>query len=332
MRLPIFAITALAVCSLTSDAQFIGSSPSSVATVLSNTDATVLHDLLSAKRPELIFAVDDVISVQVFGIKEYAAKQRVADDGSIIFPFVGKVPVAGLTVQQLQNVLALSLRQDGIIRDPQVTVSADSRPSAIVTVSGDVAKPGVFPAFGNRTVMDYLSEAGGMDNIQSAGSNTSNSPASSVVTLIRTSLGMPVSIPLGSDPEKSPYGRIPLFPGDEIRVGKVGVIYAVGAFKNQGAYPLKNTSPTTVTQLVGLAGGIGYEAASAGARIVRTTGDSKTLLSVNVAKILKREAPDVALQPDDILFVPTNQMKAAIKGGGTGLIVSLASAYLYTTR
>jgi polysaccharide export outer membrane protein len=153
-----------------------------------------------------------------------------------------------------------------------------------------------------------------------------------VVTLIRTSLGKPVSIPLGPDPEKSPYGRIPLFPGDEIRVGKIGVIYAVGAFKTQGAYPLKSTSPTTVTQLVGLAGGIGYEAASGEAHIVRTTGDSKMLISLNVAKILKRQAPDVTLQSDDILFVPTNQMKAAIKGGGTGLIVSLASAYLYATK
>jgi protein involved in polysaccharide export with SLBB domain len=125
MRLTLFATTALAICSLSCEAQFIGNSPSLPANASSTTNDQVLQGLLTAKRSELIFEVDDLISVQVFGIKEYAVKQRVADDGSIIFPFVGKVPVAGLTVQQLQNVLASSLKQNGIVRDPQVTVISD---------------------------------------------------------------------------------------------------------------------------------------------------------------------------------------------------------------
>jgi polysaccharide export outer membrane protein len=68
------------------------------------------------------------------------------------------------------------------------------------------------------------------------------------------------------------------------------------------------------------------------AHIVRTSGSgrSRVLVPVNISQIIKGKSPDIPLTSDDILFVPTNKMKAAIKGGGSSLIVSLASAFLYT--
>ena len=306
-------------------AQFAGT-PASAA---SPEDDSLLQSLLHASRPELLFRVDDVVSAQIYGVKDYDVEQRVAGDGTIAFPLVGKVPVAGLTVQQLESRLDTLLTEGGMMRDPQVTIRAVARPSAVVTVSGDVMKPGIFPAYGELTVMDYLSEAGGLaENL--TGPGMTNSPASSVVTLLRRGLEKAVRIPLGSDPAHSPYARIPVFPGDEIRVGRVGVVYAVGAFKAQGAYPLKGASPTTVLQLVALAGGIGYEADRRDAAILRTKDQSRTVVPVNVSLILRGRIADVALQADDILFVPTNALKAAIKGGGSGVVVSLASAYVYS--
>lgn len=309
-------------------AQFLGNVPGA-SQVPPAGDEPLLQALLHATRPELLFRPDDVISVQVYGVKEYAMQQQVADDGSINFPLIGKVQISGLTVQQVEKSLAQSLAANGMVSDPQVTVTAVSRPSAIVTVSGDVAKPGTFPALGNRTLMDYLSEAEGLLENNLFGNAPINSPASSTVTLIRPSLGKPVNIPLGPDPRDSPYGIIPLFPGDEVRVGRVGVIYAVGAFKSQGSYPLKNTSPTTILQLVALAGGVGYEADQKDAHLIRTEGGRKYILDLDVAGILKGRVADVTLRADDILFVPTNQMRAALKGGGAGIIVAIAAAYIY---
>lgn len=288
----------------------------------------ILESLLHAPKPELVFRPDDILTVQVYGITQYAVQQQVDQDGSIAFPLVGKIQVAGLTIQQLESTLASSLATGGMVQDPQVTVTAVARPSAIVTVSGDVAKPGTFPAYGNGTLMDYLSEAGGL-NDSVLGNSPVNSPASSTVTLFRPSLGEPVSIPLGTGTAHSPYANIPLFAGDQIRVGTVGIIYAVGAFKSQGAYPLKNTSPTTILQLVSMAGGIGFEADRKDAHLIRAEGSRKYILDLDVAGILKGKIADVPLRADDILFVPTDQMKAAIKGGGAGIIVGIASSYLY---
>lgn len=326
MKLLLPLVLCLVLSPLPGHAQFLAPPPSSQNG--STADRSLLDSLLHAVRPELLFRTDDVISVQVYGIKDYAVQQQVAGDGSIVFPLIGKVQVSGLTVEQLETLLAQKLAQSGMMRDPQVTVTAVSRPSAVVTVAGDVAKPGTFPAYGERTLMDYLSEAGGLNNAV-MGNSPVNSPASSTVTLVRPSLTQPVTIPLGPDAAHSPYGSIPLFPGDQIRVGTVGLVYAVGAFKTQGAYSLKNTSPTTVLQLVALAGGIGYEADRKDAHLIRTEGDHKYMLDLNVDGILQGKVADVVLHSNDILFVPTNRMKAAIKGGGAGIIVAIASAYIY---
>jgi polysaccharide export outer membrane protein len=308
--------------------QFAGLAPG---VVVAPVDEATLDGLLHATRAPLLFAVDDVLTVRVLGVREFAEKQRVADDGTIVFPLAGRTTVEGVTVAQLQEQLAQALRRGNMVREPQVSVEVEARPSAVVTVSGDVVRPGVFPAYGRLTVMDYLSEAGGINENQLTGA-ASGSPASVVVTLIRPSLNKPVEIPLGPDARTAKYGRIVLFPGDEVRVGRLGLVYAVGAFKNQGGYALKSTSPTTAMQLVALAGGIGYEAAASEAHIVRTEGGVRSDIMLDVGRVMRGQAPDVALRADDILYVPTNEFKAAIKGGGTGLIVSLASAYLYAVR
>ena len=319
--------------SLPAGAQFAATAPPIVEQQpLQASDTAQLDALLTAVHPPFTFREDDEISVHITQIPDYLTKQRVADDGTIVFPLIGKVMVQGLTVQQLQSVIASKLEDGGMVRHPQVVVVADSLPSNIVTVSGQVARPGNFPAFGKLTLMDYLSAAGGILEFVPNGTTAVDTTGSLLITLIRPGLPSPVVIPLDPNPSSGRYGRIPIFPGDEIRVAKVGTVYAVGALKAQGAFPLKNSGQTTVMQLIALSGGIGYEADATDSRIVRRNGANKVLIAVDVRKIMKGQAPDMALQSDDILFVPTNQLKAAIKGGGSNLIVSLASAYLYAAR
>ena len=198
----------------------------------------------------------------------------------------------------------------------------------MVAVLGDVGHPGIYPALGDLTVAEYLSEAQGF--VESVPNSLGgNSAASFTVTLIRPTLSAPVRIPLSAEPKDAAWGRIPLFPGDQIRVEKVGIVYAVGALKSQGSFSLKNSNRTTVTQLIALAGGVGYEADGAGTHIIRKNGDGTTVIPIDLIRILKGKNPDVALQQEDILFVPTNNLKAVIKGGGPSIIVSIATAALY---
>lgn len=325
MKSIVCAVLLVVSGSLPCVAQFLGNTKEG--SQVSDSDVAVLQSLLHSSRPPLVFRPDDTLTVELYGVKDYSVQQQVGVDGSVRFPLVGKVQVSGLTIEDLETTLERSLSASGMIQQPHVTVKAVSRPSAIVTVSGDVLKPGVYPAYGDLTLIDYLSQAGGLNESASTGSVT---PANPMVTLIRPSLKAPVGIPLGPDPMNSPYARIPVYSGDEIRVGQMGVVYAVGAFKTEGAYPLKNSSPTTVFQLMALAGGIGYQGDKKDAYIVRTRESMKYVIKVNVSKIIQGKIADVNLQPNDILFVPTNQMRAAIKAGAPGVIVGLATAFIYT--
>jgi polysaccharide biosynthesis/export protein len=307
-------------------AQFAAPSPAMAPPATVTIDEPLLNSLLNAAQPDLRFRKEDIVNVVVFGTAGFGPNLRVEADGTIRFPFLGKVPVAGHTIEEVEDILTEALKEKGIVQDPQVLVTPASQPWAVVTVEGDVQRPGTFPPFGRLTLAQYISVAGGLlDNLASSNLAT-NSSSSSFVTLVRPTLDHPVIVPLGPDLAHSPYAEIPLFAGDEIRVGRVGQVYAVGAFRFQGAYALKNTSPTTVIQLMAQAGGIGFEGERGNTRIIRTEGTSQYVMKVNVARILKGKMADIALQPNDIVFVPTNQMKAAIKGGGTSSVVSFADA------
>jgi polysaccharide export outer membrane protein len=322
-RVIVLLALASAICC---GAQVAGNAPTIFTHTVPVVNEALLQSLLTAPRPRLVFTHDDTISVHIYGLKDYVEEQTVAEDGTITFPLIGKLRVSGLTVQEANDLISSKLITSGVITDPQISVNALKRPSQVVTVSGDVTKPGIFPAAGDLTILDYLSQAGAFSETSA---NVLSVPASKTVTLLRPSLKEPVSIPLGPDPKNSPYGRIPAFAGDQILVGKVGLVYAVGAFKSQGGYPLKADGPTTLTELVALAGGVGYEADLKDAHVIRTVDASRALLPVNVSRVLDGKEPDVILTSDDILFVPTNKLRAAIKGGGSGLIVSLATAALY---
>lgn len=320
-----FALAMILACGGTlCHAQFAGPAPTVAAPNTSPIDEALLNSLLHATQPDLEFRKEDILNVIVFGTAGFTPNLRVEADGTIRFPFLGKVPVAGKTIEEVEDELAKDLKEKGIVQDPQVTVTPAAQPWAVVTIEGDVQRPGVFSPFGRLTLSQFLTMAGGLEDNLSSSNLATNSSSSSFVTLIRPSIGHPVTIPLGPDLSNSPFSQIPLFAGDEIRVGRVGQVYAVGAFRFQGAYSLKNTSPTTVVQLMAQAGGIGYEGERNNASIIRTEGTSQYVMNVRISDILKGKSTDIALQPNDILFVPTNPMKAAIKGGGTGAIVALA--------
>jgi polysaccharide export outer membrane protein len=298
--------------------QYMGPSPSVPFGSEAAVDISELDRLLTATEPAKVLQVDDVFTVQVYGIKDFNLQRRVGADGTVSLPLIGLLPLRGLTVEQLEQKIAGELRSGEFVQEPQVAVTVVSQPSLTVTLVGEVVKPGTFAALGRHTLGDYLAQAGGLKDT-----------ASSTVTLIRPGVADPIRVPLGPDPSFSRYAGIAIFPGDEIRVGKVGMFYVVGAFKNQGAYPLKNTTPTTVMNAIAVAGGVGYEASSSEARIYRTNSGRRVEINIDAGEIIKGKAEDISLRADDILFIPTNKMKAAIKGGGASLAVALASAYIY---
>ncbi len=278
--------------------------------------------LLSASRPALTLMPGDEVAIAIFEIEKYDYKTRVNTDGTVGMPLLPSIPVRGLTAEGAEAAIAHRLEADGMINDPHVHVTVLERPSQIVTVAGEVAKPGNYSAFGAPTVLSVLSQAEGLKEL-----------ASRTVTLIRPDPAggaeRTYTLNLGASPTTSRAGSIPVFPGDTVAVGTVGVIYVVGAVKTSGVYKLKTASPTTAVGAVTLAGGAGFEGITDKAEIVRTIEGKRTEIQFNYGQALKHAGPDPVLLSDDIVFIPTDKMRAALKGGGLGIAVALASAFLY---
>ena len=80
----------------------------------------------------------------------------VNNQGDITFPVLGKLHVAGLTCEQLQQMLTEKISED--VKDPLVTVTLVNFQ---VVVAGEVTKPGTVTVKGNRfSILDALGEAG----------------------------------------------------------------------------------------------------------------------------------------------------------------------------
>jgi polysaccharide export outer membrane protein len=84
----------------------------------------------------------------------------VSPDGTLPYPFLGKVPAAGLTVSQLEEQMAQRLA-NGYLVDPQLTITVVRYRNRHVYVLGSVRTPGLYPLQHNATLVEILSQAGG---------------------------------------------------------------------------------------------------------------------------------------------------------------------------
>ncbi|MDE2029137.1 MAG: polysaccharide biosynthesis/export family protein [Alphaproteobacteria bacterium] len=110
-------------------------------------------------KPYTIIA-GDVLQVTVWKEEGLNREEAVLPDGTIDFPLIGSVPVQGLTPKQAQALIKKKLHD--YIPDASVTVAVKADLGHTVSVTGQVAKPGTF-VMGNRmTVMEALSQAGGL--------------------------------------------------------------------------------------------------------------------------------------------------------------------------
>lgn len=104
---------------------------------------------------------DDVIDVRVYQEKELSGLHRVGADGTISYPMVGTVKVAGLTPGALTEILTGRLK-NGFLRNPQVSVFVKEFNSKKVFVLGEVRKPGTFRYEDRMTIVQAVTLAGGL--------------------------------------------------------------------------------------------------------------------------------------------------------------------------
>jgi polysaccharide export outer membrane protein len=320
------------------EAQFAGPGPG--ASTPLNPPVTITTDpaiLFPAKR-DVHLGTGDVLAIHLYASSDYSPSSRIDQDGNIYLPLLGPVNVVDLTVNQAQALIERKLVAAGMYRDPQISIQITESPNQVVTVMGELH--GVVPVLGQRRLYDVLASVGGGGTgsssvttvIVGGGGGGLPATASHIITINRPGVPEPITINLGIDPSKSELANIPIFPRDTIIVPRVGVVYLLGAFKTQGAIPLQENSPMTVMKVAALAGGPGFEGRSNDLRIIRSVGLTRQVVRVNIKKVIDGKAPDPVLQAEDIIFLPSSSMKAAIKNGGVGTLLAIISILLFAAQ
>lgn len=237
---------------------------------------------------------------------------KVGAQGEVVLPYLGVVKIGGLTPTEASQSLEKSLKDAGILVDPQVTVELVDSPTRVITVMGEVQKPSAVPAFGQLRLLDVISACGGFTTM-----------ASHTITVRRRGQDEPITILLGTDPRNTDETNIPLMAGDTVIVPRVGSVFVVGQVRTPEAIPLATNTPITVLRAISMSGGLNFGAALSKTVIIRTLPNNQRVeISLDLKKIMNGKQKDVALSSDDVLLVPPNGFKAGLAGGGGAVVAS----------
>ena len=119
----------------------------------------------------------DLFEVRVYGEKGLSGQYRVSSNGTMDFPLIGSVMVAGMTPSQVKQTLEKALFDGQFLRDPQISILVKDFASKKVSVLGEINKPGTFSYHDGMGVVEAISLAGGFTPM----ARTSNTTITRVV-------------------------------------------------------------------------------------------------------------------------------------------------------
>jgi polysaccharide export outer membrane protein len=279
--------------------------------------ASTVDGSLSLPEGSYVLGANDRISIRCVNADEFAPTPiRIDNDGRVSLPFVGRIQLAGLTVNDAEKQLTDQLSR--YIQNPQIQLNVIESHSQPVSVFGAVRNPGSYQLEGRKTLAEVLSLAGGLR--PDAGRKLK-------ITRNREWGSIPVSV----TPQQvlrdvtvgeldldelvrghGPFADIEVRPHDVISVSQAQLVYVVGQVRKPGGFAMPNQSDFTVLQALSLAEGLDRAAAPKKAKILRKQGGPGRLeITIDLAQILSGRAPDTPMLAEDVLFVPNNTAKSA---------------------
>ena len=263
----------------------------------------------------------DELSIHVMDIDDISDKGvRVDPAGNIDLPLVGRVAVAGLTIDQFRAELSKKLTK--YIESPQITISVVEYQSRPVSILGAVNAPGIQQLQGPKRLLDVISSAGGL-----------KPEAGAKLTITREVKWGPIPV-ANSHPDSSGQffiGEIPIDeltttqnpavnifvrPNDTITVPKADIVYVLGQVRRAGGFPITSHDSLSLLKALALAEGLDRDAAPKKARIMKASNRGiadGTDVQVNLQSILDGKAPDMQLHADDVLFIPDNVARSTTR-------------------
>jgi polysaccharide export outer membrane protein len=246
-------------------------------------------------QPDYVVGFLDVLNITLLGESDLSRTIAVDGDGTIDFPYVGRVKAAGSTLRDIDALIEKKLVDGGYFVAPQITVEVAKYRSQNVYVLGEVRVPGQYALTGSMTVLQVLAAAG------------SPTPAAAGYVLITRPAGVEPQLPESESGGGSSLrismkalqsGQIPpgflLRDGDSLNVPRAESVYVTGYVKAPGPYVIEGS--LTVMQIIAMAGGPTERGATGRVKIFRRVGDAvEEVKNVKLSDLVK---------PGDTIQVP----------------------------
>lgn len=239
----------------------------------------------SAAAEDVQLGAGDVIKISVYGNPDLTLEAKVSEAGSITYPLIGEVSVAGLSTSAAEKKIAGLLESGGFVRKAQVNMIVTVLQSQQVSVLGQVNRPGRYPIDGKRNLTDMIALAGGV-----------NGDGSDIVTLVRTRNGKSAKkmIDLVDMIRTGDMNQnFDLEGNDVIYVERAPRFYIYGEVQRPGVYRLEKAM--TVVQALSAGGGLTVRGTDRSIRVKRrdATGTLQTIKAKH----------DDLVQIDDVVYV-----------------------------
>lgn len=278
----------------------------------------------------------DQLMIRALHVSEISDKPvRVGDDGTLQLPLVGRIQVAGLTVNELGDQMRKRLNE--FLVDPEVSVELVEMKSHPVSVIGALVTPGVYQLHGQKRLLEMISGAGGLRDDAGSVVRITRARAQGALPLANTRLDATGEYYVGEVrvadlmAAKNPAENVPVRPDDVIAVPRGRLVYVMGEVRKPGGFVLREQETLSVLQVLALSEGMMPTAGRKNARILRPVQNAQSgrqEIPVDIGSILSGKTSDMGLQPDDVLFVPNSAPKSATLRAveaavqiGTGIVI-----------
>jgi polysaccharide export outer membrane protein len=240
----------------------------------------------------------DVLEITVLGNADLSRSVTVQPSGSITFPLLNEVSVAGLTVSEIQRKMATLLQKDFLV-DPHVEVKVKEFLSQFVVVIGELNTPGRKVLRGGSRLVDVLVDSGGF-----------TPRASGEIVITRTEGSFEggakiVRMRLGGTFSAQDYVglELPLHNGDVITASARQYVTVEGEVQRPGRYAIEGD--LTVTGAISTAGGLTrFGSSDVKLRRIESGTGTVTITKVDLKSVRKGKGPDPTVAPNDVITVP----------------------------
>jgi polysaccharide biosynthesis/export protein len=284
---------------------------------------------------QYVLGPGDVITIRALHAEEVGGTSiRIEPNGEVSLPLLGRLSVAGLTIEGVERQLVDRLKV--YVHDPDVAVTVVEYRSQPVSVIGAVGQPGVHQLEGRKTLIEVIAKAGGLRD-----------EAANVVKITRRAewgkvpLSSAVMEPTGQFSvaevdlngiiqATNPDDNLLILPNDVISVPRANMVYVIGDVVRPGGFILNERKTISGLHALAMAQGFTATAAPDKAMVVRELQNGERVeIQANLKQILSGKKSDVELLPNDVLFVPTNVAKNVLRQTLTTAISALTSVAIY---